>query len=88
MAADDDITTNLLSDSYPSVTVCFADVVGYTSLAATMTADASMHLLDRLFQRFDTLTTGATRVTCTRPCCLDADASALLSSSQRMACTR
>ena len=31
--------------------------MGYTSLAGSMSADASMHLLDRLFQRFDTLTT-------------------------------
>ena len=53
----DDISTDLLSDNYASVTVVFADVVGFTSLAANMSAEACMHLLDRLFQRFDTLTT-------------------------------
>jgi class 3 adenylate cyclase len=37
------------------VTVIFADIVSWTSLAATLTADASMRLLDKLFQRFDTL---------------------------------
>ena len=55
--AVDDFATDLLSDSYADVTVIFADIVGWTSLAATMTAEASMHLLDRLFQRFDTLAT-------------------------------
>ena len=53
----EDISTDLLSDNYSDVTVVFADVVGFTSLAANMSAEACMQLLDRLFQRFDTLTT-------------------------------
>ncbi len=38
-----------------NVTVCFADIVGWTHLATQMTAQQAMALLDRLYQRFDTL---------------------------------
>jgi hypothetical protein len=53
----EDFNADLLSDNYSDVTVVFADVVGFTSLAANMSAEACMSLLDKLFQRFDTLTT-------------------------------
>jgi hypothetical protein len=56
---------DLLSDTYADVSIVVANVVGFTALAATMPAEASMRLLDRLFHRFDTLTTGAV---CMRGC--------------------
>jgi class 3 adenylate cyclase len=48
-------TSELLMDSYSDVTVLFSDVVGWTSLSSSMTPEASMQLLDRLWQRYDTL---------------------------------
>ena len=47
--------TDLLMDNYAEVTILFSDVVGWTSLSATMTPAESMAVLDRLWQRFDTL---------------------------------
>jgi class 3 adenylate cyclase len=44
-----------IADGYPAVTVLFADIVGFTPLAARLPADAVVGLLDRLFGRFDEL---------------------------------
>jgi class 3 adenylate cyclase len=44
-----------IADEYPSVTVLFADIVGFTPLAARLPADEVIGLLDRLFSRFDEL---------------------------------
>ena len=44
-----------IADSYPDVTVLFADIVGFTTLAARLPADDVVALLDRLFARFDEL---------------------------------
>jgi class 3 adenylate cyclase len=46
---------HMLCESHESVTVCFVDIVGWTRLAGEMTAEEAMALLDRLYQRFDTL---------------------------------
>jgi class 3 adenylate cyclase len=44
-----------IADAYPAVTVLFADIVGFTSLAARLPADDVIGLLGRLFGRFDEL---------------------------------
>ena len=46
-----------LMDRHGDVTVIFADVVGWTQLAASMAPEAAMLWLDRLWQRFDSLCT-------------------------------
>ena len=46
-----------LMDSHADVTVIFADVVGWTQLAASMRPESAMLFLDRLWQRFDSLCT-------------------------------
>jgi class 3 adenylate cyclase len=46
-----------LMDRHGDVTVIFADVVGWTQLAASMPPEAAMLWLDRLWQRFDSLCT-------------------------------
>ena len=48
---------DLLTDFHSCVTVIFADVAGFTRLAGCITPVETMHLLDRLFVRFDTLAT-------------------------------
>lgn len=42
-----------IADKAESVTVVFADLVGFTPLAATMPADDVVRLLDNIFRRFD-----------------------------------
>ena len=42
-------------DSYDDVTVIFSDIVNWTSISSALTAEECMQLLDRLWQRFDTL---------------------------------
>jgi class 3 adenylate cyclase len=44
-----------IADEYPAVTVLFADIVGFTPLAARLPADDVVGFLDRLFSRFDEL---------------------------------
>jgi class 3 adenylate cyclase len=44
-----------IADAYPAVTVLFADIVGFTPLAARLPADQVVGLLGRLFARFDEL---------------------------------
>jgi class 3 adenylate cyclase len=44
-----------IADEYPSVTVIFADIVGFTQLAARLPAENVVGLLGRLFARFDEL---------------------------------
>jgi class 3 adenylate cyclase len=44
-----------IADEYPAVTVLFADIVGFTSVAARLPADEVVRILDRLFARFDEL---------------------------------
>jgi len=44
-----------IADDHPEVTVLFADLVGFTSLAERLPASAVVSLLDRVFARWDTL---------------------------------
>ena len=44
-----------IADEYPSVTVLFADIVGFTPLTARLPADEMVGMLNRLFARFDEL---------------------------------
>jgi class 3 adenylate cyclase len=44
-----------IADDYPAVTVLFADIVGFTPLAARLPAHEVVGMLDRLFARFDEL---------------------------------
>jgi class 3 adenylate cyclase len=44
-----------IADEYPAVTVLFADIVGFTPLAARLPAEEVIGLLGRLFARFDEL---------------------------------
>jgi len=44
-----------IADAYPSVTVLFADIVGFTALTSRLPPDDLVDLLDRVFTRFDAL---------------------------------
>ena len=44
---------NLIADGFAGATVLFADIVGFTPLAASMSAEALVGLLNDLFTRFD-----------------------------------
>jgi hypothetical protein len=46
---------DLLIDRYEHVTIIFADVVTWTAIASALQPEQAMRVLDRLFQRFDTL---------------------------------
>ena len=45
--------TRVIADSFDSVTILFADVVGFTPLAARRSASEIVSLLDRIFLMFD-----------------------------------
>jgi class 3 adenylate cyclase len=44
-----------IADEFPSVTVLFADIVGFTPLTGRLPANQVVGMLDRLFARFDEL---------------------------------
>jgi adenylate cyclase len=44
-----------IADEYPAVSVLFADIVGFTPMAARLPAEQVVGMLDRLFARFDEL---------------------------------
>jgi class 3 adenylate cyclase len=46
---------NLIVDTYPDVSIMFADIVGFTKLAGSLGAEDTVTLLNDLFSRFDTL---------------------------------
>ncbi len=48
---------SLLTDNHACVTCIFADVCGFTRIAGLIPPEEAMRLLDRLFQRFDSLAT-------------------------------
>ena len=43
------------ADAFPTCTILFADVVGFTKMAAQQSASSVVDLLDRVFSRFDDL---------------------------------
>ncbi len=45
-----------IADRFPAVTVLFADIVGFTTLSAVLPPEQVVHTLNRLFSRFDALT--------------------------------
>jgi PAS domain S-box-containing protein len=45
----------VIADSYASVTVLFADIVGFTNMSSEMTPQALVDLLNLIFSQFDTL---------------------------------
>ena len=45
-----------IADAYPSVSVLFADMVGFTKMSRTMTASELVAVLGDLFSRFDLIT--------------------------------
>jgi class 3 adenylate cyclase len=45
--------TDLIADGFPEVTVLFADIVDFTKLAGSMSAEMVVQLLNELFTRFD-----------------------------------
>lgn len=48
---------NPIADDFPNVTVLFADIVGFTAMSSTMTADEVITMLSELFSTFDELVT-------------------------------
>jgi class 3 adenylate cyclase len=45
----------VIADSHDNVTVMFADIVGFTRLASTISAEELVAILDEIFRRFDHL---------------------------------
>ena len=48
---------NPIADDFPDVTVLFADIVDFTAMTSTMTADEVIMMLSELFSMFDDLVT-------------------------------
>jgi hypothetical protein len=48
---------DILTDHHEHVTCIFADVAGFTRIAAALSPEDAMHLLDRLYRRFDDVAT-------------------------------
>lgn len=48
-------TADTIADSFPQVTVLFADLVGFTPLSETYSPEQMVLVLNQLFSRFDTL---------------------------------
>jgi hypothetical protein len=48
---------DLLMDHHASVSIVFADIVSWTQIASALSPEASMRVLDAMWQRFDTLAT-------------------------------
>jgi class 3 adenylate cyclase len=46
---------SMIADRYESVSVLFADIVGFTKLSARTTPEGLVSMLDAMFSRFDTL---------------------------------
>jgi class 3 adenylate cyclase len=46
---------NPIADDFESVTIVFADIVGFTAMASQLTADEVISMLSRLFNTFDDL---------------------------------
>ncbi|MFC1853699.1 adenylate/guanylate cyclase domain-containing protein [candidate division CSSED10-310 bacterium] len=47
---------DIIADYYPLATVLFADMVGFTSLAHSISADRLVYILNNIFSQFDDLT--------------------------------
>ena len=45
----------IVADSHDQATILFADIVGFTSLSATLSAEALVGMLNRVFSHFDEL---------------------------------
>ena len=45
-----------IADAHPEVSIFFADIVGFTPLAGSMSPEALVALLNRVFSRFDDMT--------------------------------
>ena len=48
-------SSRLFAETFPAVTIIFADIVGFTALSATRSPESVMAMLDNLFTRFDAL---------------------------------
>ena len=48
-------SSDVIADSFESVSVLFADIVGFTSLSATITPEELVRMLDGIFTEFDRL---------------------------------
>ena len=48
-------TDDIIADSFPSVTIMFADIVGFTPLASRLDPEVLVNELNTLFQKFDNL---------------------------------
>lgn len=47
--------TEIIADSFPEVTVLFADIVGFTSFSETVSAQVLVEVLNEIFTRFDSI---------------------------------
>ncbi|TGN02695.1 ammonium transporter [Leptospira dzoumogneensis] len=47
--------TGLIADSYPNVSILFADIVGFTKISAVMKPESVVRILNEVFSHFDIL---------------------------------